>query len=256
MKPIISNNSTLTIKEKINTPKLSPLPTASVETSEEVRTIGISEHVQAAASLAEAFAKDEISRYFIDTNDMAAYSDEYKWKLHVNIMRYITAAHCYKGIVTTIEPDHDAVALWMPPGANMDDIWTILRSGMVTEGRTRFFSELKPLLHQTKHDVLGVKEDDSYYLVYLGTKPSARGKGYAKKLIEHMTGTADLEGKATYLESSAAPNISYYRKYGFMEKKIVECTRGEKKLLLHIMVRESQMKGEVVERMSLPIKAI
>jgi GNAT superfamily N-acetyltransferase len=23
--------------------------------------------------------------------------------------------------------------------------------------------------------------------VYLGSKPSARGKGYAKKLIEHMT---------------------------------------------------------------------
>jgi len=27
-------------------------------------------------------------------------------------LRYITSAHCYKGIVTTIGPDYDAVALW------------------------------------------------------------------------------------------------------------------------------------------------
>ena len=76
----------------------------------------------------------------------------------------------------------------------MDDWWTIMRSGMwrlyyklSSEGKTRYFSEFLPLLHDTKHDVLGHRDNDSYYLVYLGSKPSARGKGYAKKLIEHMT---------------------------------------------------------------------
>jgi GNAT superfamily N-acetyltransferase len=75
----------------------------------------------------------------------------------------------------------------------MDDLWTILRSGMwrlwyklSREGKTRFYDEFLPLLHDTKHDVMGTRDDDSYYLVYLGSKPSARGKGYAKKLIEHM----------------------------------------------------------------------
>jgi len=77
----------------------------------------------------------------------------------------------------------------MPPGKNMDDLWTILRSGMwrlwyklSSEGKTRFYSEFLPLLHRTKHDVMVPRDDDSYYLVYLGSKPSARGKGYAKKL--------------------------------------------------------------------------
>jgi GNAT superfamily N-acetyltransferase len=76
----------------------------------------------------------------------------------------------------------------------MDDLWTILRSGMwrlwyklSPEGKTRFYNEFLPLLHDTKHDILGERDDESYYLVYLGSKPSARGKGYAKKLIEHMT---------------------------------------------------------------------
>jgi ribosomal protein S18 acetylase RimI-like enzyme len=84
----------------------------------------------------------------------------------------------------------------MPPGKNMDDWWTILRSGMwrllyklSSEGKTRFYKEFLPLLHDTMHEVMGPREHDSYYLVYLGSKPSARGKGYARKLIEHMTAT-------------------------------------------------------------------
>lgn len=85
---------------------------SSESNTEQVREIGISEYAEAAQCLAEAFAVDDVARYFIDTEDMAAYSEEYKWRLHVDILRYITAAHCYKGIVTTIGPDYDAVALW------------------------------------------------------------------------------------------------------------------------------------------------
>lgn len=76
----------------------------------------------------------------------------------------------------------------------MDDWWTILRSGMwrllyklSSEGKTRFYKEFLPLLHDTKLATMGARDDDSYYLVYLGSKKSARGKGYARKLIEHMT---------------------------------------------------------------------
>lgn len=82
----------------------------------------------------------------------------------------------------------------MPPGKNMDDWWTIFRSGLwrlwflySREARTRFYSEFLPLLHHTKTEVMGERDDNSMYLVYIGTKPSARGKGYARKLIEHGT---------------------------------------------------------------------
>jgi len=227
----------------------------SPTSSEEVRVIGISEYEQAAQSLAEAFAVDEVARYFIDTPDMEGYSEEYKHKLHCSILRYVTAAHCYNGIVTTIGPDYDAVALWMPPGKNMDDIWTILRSGMwrlwyklSSEGKKRFYNEFLPLLHETKHKVMGSRDDDSYYLVYLGSKPSARGKGYARKLIEHMTERADAEGRATYLESSAESNLGYYVKYGFEQKCDIQLERGEEPVKLHIMVREPQSPVEGSKR--------
>lgn len=74
----------------------------------------------------------------------------------------------------------------------MDDWWTILRSGMwrllyklSKEGKARFYNEFLPLLHDTKHKVMGKRDDHSWYLVYIGSKPSARGKGYARRLIEH-----------------------------------------------------------------------
>jgi hypothetical protein len=77
-----------------------------------VRVIGISECKEAGLSLAHSFAADELSQYLLDADDMSNLSAEYKWKLHVDIMTYIVAAHCYNGIVTTIGPDYDAVALW------------------------------------------------------------------------------------------------------------------------------------------------
>jgi len=230
-------SNTTVIMEKSNS--------TSKSKSEEVRVLGISEYLQAAQCLAEAFETDLVARYFIDTDDMATYSEEYKWKLHYDILRYITAAHCYKGLVTTIGPNYDAVALWMPPGTNMDDWWTILRSGMwrlyyklSREGKVRFYSEFLPLLHDTKAEVLAERDDNSYYLVYIGTKPSARGKGYARKLIEHGTKMADAEGCPTYLESSANINVSYYKKLGFVLKKEIYLRRAEEPIPLHIMVKE------------------
>jgi hypothetical protein len=77
---------------------------------DQVRTIGISECKEAALSLAQAFATDELAQYLLDAEDVTG--EETKWRLHVDIFNYIVAAHCYKGIVTTIGPDYEAVALW------------------------------------------------------------------------------------------------------------------------------------------------
>lgn len=76
----------------------------------------------------------------------------------------------------------------------MDDKLTMFRSKMwmlnrklSVEGQDRFKKEFLPLLHRTKEEVLGNLDNDSWYLVYIGTKPESRGKGYARRLIEHVT---------------------------------------------------------------------
>lgn len=99
-------------------------------------------------------------------------------------------------------------------------------------------SEFWPLLHQTKASTLGLRDTNSMYLVYVGTKPSARGRGYAKKLIEHGTKMADEWKVPTYLESSNIVNIKFYEKLGFEYKKDVLLQRGVKPVALGIMVRE------------------
>lgn len=211
----------------------------------DVRVVSVAEYKEAALCLAEAFAEDDVARYFIDVPDREHWSEEAKWQLHLEILEYVTYAHCLKGLVTTVGPNYDAVALWMPPGKSNDDFLTILRSGMwrlnyklSAEGKRRFFNEFLPLLHDAKHAVLGERDDDAWYLVYLGTKPTSRGKGYARKLMEHVTRQADVEGRPCYLESSNDVNPKIYRKMGFEECRRIHLQRAHENVSMDLMVRD------------------
>ncbi|KAL8935283.1 MAG: hypothetical protein Q9216_005502 [Gyalolechia sp. 2 TL-2023] len=209
-----------------------------------VRVIPTRDFKAAADCLADAFQKDEVAQYFVKTRDTANWSEDERWTLHVRIMRSVVRAHCIKGLALTVGPDHDCVALWMPPGRNMDDRMTMFRSGMwrlnlklSREGRHRFHKEFLPLLHHTKSEVLGDLDNDSWYLVYIGTKLEARGKGYARKLIEYVTNQADAKGHTCYLESSNDINPDIYRKFGFQTVKKIQLTGGPSPVNLDIMVR-------------------
>lgn len=167
---------------------------AATKHNSTIRIVDPSEYKDAAASLAEAFRDDKAVRYAIDTPDRAHWSEEERFNLHQQAFEYITYGHCLNGLVTTIGENYGCVAMWMPPGKNMDDWFTIFRSGMwrlkfqlSNEGNKRFFEEFLPLLHKTKEEVMGDRDDESWYLVYIGTRPESRGKGYARKLIEHIT---------------------------------------------------------------------
>jgi len=85
---------------------------------------------EAALSLAHAFAADDYAQYLVDTRDGVGHgngndvddggglggpddvSAEDRWRLHVDIMTYAVAAHCLRGLVTTVGAECDAVALW------------------------------------------------------------------------------------------------------------------------------------------------
>jgi len=213
--------------------------------SSQIRVVPPHEYQKAAACLAEAFRDDHVVRYAIDTPDRAHWSEEERYELHKQSMEYVTYAHCLKGLVTTVGPDYDAVALWMPPGKNIDDLLTICRSGMwrlnfklSKEGKERFFKEFLPLLATTKAEVLGDRDDHSWYLNYIGTKVGSRGKGYARKLIEHVSAVADQAGQPCYLESSHDINVKIYGKMGFSLQKQIWLTRSDEEVRMDVMVRE------------------
>ena len=90
----------------------------------------------------------------------------------------------------------------MPPGKNIDGFMPMLVSGMnrfnfwfhvSKEGCKRFFDDFLPRLHQEKQDVLKADDNNSWYLVYIGTKPESRGKGYAGDLIAHTAKKVCIE---------------------------------------------------------------
>lgn len=78
----------------------------------QIRQLTTADYKDAAQTMAEAFATDALSRYFVDTPDRQHWTDTQKWDLHLSIMQYITYAHCMKGIVTSMGPDNASVALW------------------------------------------------------------------------------------------------------------------------------------------------
>lgn len=77
-----------------------------------VRILGLHEWKEAALSLAESFAEDHSSMYFIETPDREHWTKEQKWDLHLKMMEYITYAHLLKGLVVSAGPNYDCVALW------------------------------------------------------------------------------------------------------------------------------------------------
>ena len=111
-----------TMMEKINTalspaiaiailpPTQAKLPPAAAHN--QVRIVQKNEYKEAALTLAQAFKDDDVAMYFIETGDTSHWSQKEKWDLHVCIMEYLVYGHILKGLVTTIGPNYDSVALW------------------------------------------------------------------------------------------------------------------------------------------------
>ncbi|KAK3294777.1 uncharacterized protein B0H64DRAFT_443818 [Chaetomium fimeti] len=245
-----------------------------------VRTLGMAECRDAALTLAHAFAADEYAQYVVADDGVGAgvgvgddddckrgggggvggrrrrssrgglTAEEDRWRLHVDILTYTVASHCMSGLVTAVGAECDCVALWVPPGKYLDGWWTQLRSGMwrlyfqlSPEGKKRYFDEILPRLNDAKAQVLGDRDDDAWFLAYLGTRPNSQGRGYAAKLLRDMVARADAEKRPMYLESSSQSNNAYYEKFGFEVQRDVFLERGPVPIRLSIMVREPRVPG-------------
>ena len=180
----------------------SSLSSSILGNTNEIRVVTTKDYKLAAACLIDAFSKDEVSTYFTNCSDTVGWSTERKWNMHVQIMNAMTYAHVKFGTAHAIGNGnggtYDAVALWMPPGIEMDSYLAMLKSGVLwkgiktfrmlsKEGRHRLFKEFFSLLTITKVEVLKERDPLSWYLVYLGTHSRARGRGLARKLVTEVT---------------------------------------------------------------------
>lgn len=214
------------------------------------RLLTTSDYKGAALCLATAFFDDPVCTYALDSTSISSWDPARRWALHLRTFECVVYAHILGGaalgVPSSSKGHFDAVALWMPPGKNMDDWLTLIRSGLwrlqwayTKEGRQRFYGEFLPLLNATKMDVLGERDRNSWYLVYLATRKEARGRGLASQLIRWGTRQADEAGMPTYLESSHRGNVAYYRRLGFVVKRTISLRDGTR-AEMDIMVREPE----------------
>lgn len=111
-------------------------------------------------------------------------------------------------------------ALWEHPEvprAHQQPVRSTLEHLMTLPLLLRIFGDRLSDANRTQEAIERARpEEPHWYLKIIGTDPAARGTGAGKALLAHRVDQADRTGAAAYLESSAAANISYYERFGFI----------------------------------------
>ena len=71
------------------------------------------------------------------------------------------------------------------------------------------------LHYEHAHEEISSSCGSYYYLSFIGTHPSARGKGYGSLLLKHITDRADAEQRWCLLEATSERSQALYARHGF-----------------------------------------
>ncbi|UFS98083.1 GNAT family N-acetyltransferase [Nocardia huaxiensis] len=115
-------------------------------------------------------------------------------------------------------------AVWAPPGLWQTSKLTLLRClpGLGRAFRTRLPQAAKMSDRMAEHH----PREPHWYLAFIGTLPSARGKGFGQALLHSRLERCDAEGVPAYLESSKPDNVPYYERFGFEKNGELDATNG------------------------------
>lgn len=173
-------------------------------------------------ALARAFYDDPVSRYLFPEDHRRTRRLERYFRFQMRRM-FLPRGEAW----TT--PDLLAASLWMPPqswpptvneGISQLPVLAIL--GRRTSRAMRLMQVLEVRHPRTRH----------FYLGTIGTDPTVQGRGYGSALLRVVLDRCDAEAIPSYLESSKASNLSFYRQHGYEVVDEVFIPRTETKLWL------------------------
>jgi ribosomal protein S18 acetylase RimI-like enzyme len=131
-------------------------------------------------------------------------------------------------------PDHEAVAVWAPPGE-----WKITESDIARHSPT-FIKVFGPRFAQNVVVLADLQKrhptEPHYYLQFMGAAPDADGRGWATKLMQPMIEQADVEQVGLYVEASSEPSVALFTRFGFKVRE--ELTHRRKGPTQWLMWRE------------------
>ncbi|MDI1260140.1 GNAT family N-acetyltransferase [Aquabacterium sp.] len=109
-----------------------------------------------------------------------------------------------------VAPDFAGAALWLPPGADIDDegVTDIVESTVSKRAENDVF----PLLEAMgRHH----PQEPHWYLPLIGVDPSRQNQGHGEALMKHALAACDRDGHPAYLESTNPRNVPLYERHGF-----------------------------------------
>ena len=215
-----------------------------------LRHVGLDDLDAIAECFNESFKGDPAYDYFVNCDGN---TPEQQHAAGFGMFKYVASAALLQGgeIHAIVDPSNPEVllacAIWLRPGASMKDSWYMwFRSGMWRysyilgkESKHNFLEDYMGKSTGVKYDITKKYGHgrDFWYLNFLGTIPSARGKGYSRTLIKYITDQADATKHNCYVESSTAENAGFvYEKHGFITRGILSVNNG--KLNKPCMLRE------------------
>ncbi|ODV81917.1 uncharacterized protein CANTADRAFT_45988 [Suhomyces tanzawaensis NRRL Y-17324] len=220
---------------------------------------------KAAFCLLNSFRTDALAQLLTAHIPDQKYRDECELALYeAYVHQHITKGFCL-GMNET-EDTFETVAVWSTPTSvedGLDSFPTLMSAGygkvwdmFGPEGREKVFYGMLPLLHDSCERIISndarFSDKDIYTLVYLGSLPSARGKGNVRKHFEFVfKNFIDKSDKnIAYLESSSPDNIPIYERFGFRfyedimlgDNSSKNAVEGKDYAIMNVMIRGSKGK--------------
>ncbi|KAI1734396.1 hypothetical protein F4680DRAFT_438631 [Xylaria scruposa] len=124
-------------------------------------------------------------------------------------------------------------AILMPPGRTNDNLWTVLRAGLIPSIFTLGPAACKrivldyPGANKTAMATVLTKEEqkEHWYIFIMGTAVDRRREGLASALLVYMQQKARSDGRPLWIEATTVTSRDLYKKHGF--KVVTEITLGK-----------------------------
>lgn len=106
----------------------------------------------------------------------------------------------------------DAAALWLPPGASLDDAFWEANGAALFE---RVGNDTERLRQLSKAMEPHHPADDHWYLFSIGVHPARHGSGLGSLVLEHTLALIDERKEPAYLEATSRRSRLLYERFGF-----------------------------------------
>jgi ribosomal protein S18 acetylase RimI-like enzyme len=161
------------------------------------------------ATLVSAFIEDPVERWL--------FTDPLQYLTHFPAFVAAFGGAAFAHRTVWMLADFAAVALWLPPGAQLaaEPFIAALSNGVPAEQHADMFAVLEQM--DAAHPTF-----PHWYLPWLGVDPARRGTGLGGELLEQCLAIVDANRAPAYLETPNPRTISFYERHGFEVTSIAE----------------------------------